>query len=151
MTRYAGSRASGYPPDFMPFRRSAGATPTSTACKNAGTFLQAVSPSVSLGRNVRESPEVGRVYQRQRPILTRDTDIQKKAAPTRATPNKLGSGRDGPQRIKVLADQSAKSRTIEQNKFRDLTSQVFHLVIFRFRSFAILQNWSPRTQRVLTL
>jgi hypothetical protein len=132
----------------MPFRRSAGAAPTSTACKNALAFLQAVLPSVSLGRNPRESPEVGRVYQRQRLILKGDINIQGKAAPTRATPNTFGFGLDVPQRIKVLADRSAKKSDHRTKQIPRFDKSSFSFVDFSVREFChfakmTLENTDP--------
>src|ERR1700733_10484963 len=48
-TRYIGSRASGYPPDLVPFRRCAGAPPP-TASAIAGA--RRPGPHSSLGRSV---------------------------------------------------------------------------------------------------
>ena len=56
-----GSRASGYSPDLVPFRRCAGA-PRPTAPAIAGA--RRPCPHGPLGRSARESPEVGRVAPR---------------------------------------------------------------------------------------
>ena len=56
MTRYVGSRASGYPPDFVPFRPRLGTGRLRCLRWGCGSL-----PFGSLGRAVRECLEVGRV------------------------------------------------------------------------------------------
>ena len=83
MTGYIGSRASGYPPDFVPFRLHLGASST--------VLLRCArqQPFGSLGRAVRECPEVGPVPLTVIGVSSRDPTCPcRKAAPTRATPNK---------------------------------------------------------------
>jgi len=81
---YIGSRASGYPPDLVSFRRALGRPPTSTA--------GAVSPSISLGESCsgKSRGRAGMPTDRDR-FRHGISSYGGKAAPTRATLQRLGN------------------------------------------------------------
>ena len=84
MTCYVGSRASGYPPDPVPFRRCAGAPRRLRPHRKRGRF-RASSPSSSWESCSGRRHGVGRDSPRVMIVLSRATVSSGPAAPTRAT------------------------------------------------------------------
>ena len=119
MTRYAGSRASGYPPDPVPFRRCAVAHADSGRAKR-GRF-RAASPSTSRGSCSGGRHGVGRDSRQVTTVLSRFTPSSQQAAPTRATLRPQSSRHPAVLVQPLFSHQRARSWAIERIKILPAT------------------------------
>jgi hypothetical protein len=110
MTRYVGSRASGYPPDSVSFRRSAGAPrrlqPPRTRCGHRARGGLALRLA---GARLGKDPESGRCTKDKQQPWQGIASYEGKAAPTRATLDKFN------RHLAVLDDFAPKSRSIARS------------------------------------
>jgi hypothetical protein len=107
MTSYVGSRASGYPPDSVSFRRYAGAPrrlqPPRTRCGHRARGGLALRLA---GARLGKDPESGRCTKGKQTPWQGIASYGGKAAPTRATLRQFNQG------LAVLSDFEPKSRSI---------------------------------------
>jgi hypothetical protein len=112
MTRYVGSRASGYPPDLVSFRRCAGAP---ADCVRLRWCSGVLALQARWGELFGKPPRSGGGAQGDRPVLAGVNDSRRTAAPTRATRPAWAQSSNCSRKF------GARSRSSERNELSVLT------------------------------